>query len=229
MRALLVVLAALLTVPSAAAQSPPPDVLPDSVRATLQIELREMALTDQRVRYMESYGTFSPCVADSLRLVMQDLPIDAYIEKNRALRAEAAERTTPAEQTAMRRIAADTDAVIFRRLREIIVAYGWPSEERVGIDVSPVVFLLHAAHEMDAMRPLLLAEVRAGRMPARDFATAMDKARKVRGDLQLYGTGDEYDPETKTVQPPRIASIEATDAARREIGLSPLEAYRLAE
>ena len=44
----------------AVAQPSPPDPLPDSVRQRLQVELREMKRTDQRVRFMVGYGTFRP-------------------------------------------------------------------------------------------------------------------------------------------------------------------------
>ena len=227
MRPLLVLLA--LTT-AAASQPAPPDPLPDSVRARLQVELREMKRTDQRVRAMYQYGTFSPCVADSLQRALDALPsTEAVIRRTQQLSAEARARTSDAEKAVLLQILQDADTVILTRLRGIIASYGWPSAERTGADVNPVVFLLHAAGSMDELRPTLLAEVRAGRMPARTFATALDKARKVRGELQLYGTGDEYDPETGTIEPPRIADIDATNAARREIGLPPLARYRLAE
>ncbi|MEL6614189.1 MAG: DUF6624 domain-containing protein [Bacteroidota bacterium] len=213
----------------ATAQTPPPDVLPDSVRQRLQVELRQMKLADQRVRYMHAYGTFSPCTADSLRQVLSALPIRENIERSQALRAEAEARTSPEEKAVLLQMMTDTDAIHLARLREIIADHGWPSDERTGADADPVVFLLHAPHKMDEMREELLVEVRAGRLPAREFAMAMDKARKVRGENQLYGTGDEYDPETKTVQPPVVDSIEATNAARRAIGMPPLTEYRTAE
>lgn len=212
-----------------AAQPTPPDALPDSVRQRLQIELEQMARADQRARYMHTYGTFSPCVADSLRQVLSALPIHEHIERSQALRAEADARTSPEEQAVLLQMQIDTDAVNLARLRAIIAEHGWPSDERTGADADPVVFLLHAPHAMDEMREELLAEVRAGRLPAREYAMAMDKARKVRGENQLYGTGDEYDSATESIVPPRIDSIEATNAARREIGMPPLTEYRLAE
>ena len=227
-RSTLLALAALV-VPAVAAQTAPPDVLPDSVRAALQVELREMALADQRVRYMLLAGTFSPCAADSLRLALQDLSVEERLARDAALRAEAEGRTTPADRAVLRRIAQDTDRATLARLREIVAEHGWPSDERTGADAHPVVFLLHAPDAFDEMAPELLAEVHAGRLPAREFAMAADKARVVRGELQLYGTGDEFDPETRSVLPPRVADIDATNAARAAIGLPPLERYRPAE
>jgi hypothetical protein len=184
---------------------------------------------DQRVRTMEMAGTLSPCVADSVRHLFEGLSMEEHIALSQALRAEAEARLTPHERAVILRVQRETDAAHLARLREIIAEHGWPGDDRTGADASPVVFLLHSPHKMDEMRDELLAEVHAGRLPAREFAMAMDKARKVRGELQLYGTGDEFDPATGTVRPPRVASIEATNAARAEIGLGPLAEYREAE
>lgn len=225
-------LAALLLLASTAtAQPSPPDALPDSVRHELQLELRQMNAADQRARYMSLAGTFSPCVADSLQRVLQGFPIEESIAVRQRIRAEAAARTTPQERALLVRMMRATDAANLARLREIIDAHGWPSDERTGADVSPVVFLLHAPHAMDEMRATLLAEVQAGRLPGRELAMALDKSRKVRGELQLYGTGDEYDAATQALAPPRVADLGVTNAARRELGLPPLGEgeYRLAE
>ena len=181
------------------------------------------------MRYMYEYGTFSPCVADSLRLALQDLPVEDNIARSQALRAEADARLSPDEKAVLLQIMTETDASIFARLMEITALHGWPSDDRTGADVSPVVFLLHAPHRIAEVRERLLAEVHAGRLPARHFAMAVDKSRIVRGERQLYGSGDEFDAETQTIAPPRIDSIEATNSARREIGLEPLAEYRLAE
>ena len=222
-------LLAFLLVPAlAGAQVPPPEVLPDSVRERLQIELREMLRTDQRVRTMYTYGTFSPCEADSLQRSLRGLDTETYIERSQAMRAEAQARTTPAERAVLLQIMHDADAAMLARLQAIIAEHGWPSDERTDADVNPVVFLLHVPHAIAGMREVLLAEVAAGRLPATHFAMAVDKSLNVQGELQLYGTAEEYDPAAQRLLPPRIASIEATNAARAQIGLPPLEAYRIA-
>ena len=220
------ILAVLLLAAAASAQTAPHDVLSDSVRSALQIELRHMAETDQRVRSMYEFGTFSPCAADSIRQSLDGLPMDEQFAREQTLRAEAEARTNSVERDILRRMMNDADYAIQERLREIIAEHGWPSDERTGADVSPVVFLLHAPDRMDEMRDELMAEVRAGRLPAREFAMAIDKSRVVYGELQLYGTGNEFDSATQSVQPPRVADIDATNAARAAIGLDPLDAYR---
>ena len=213
---------------SATAQTAPHDALPDSVRHRLQVELREMLRTDQRVRNMFEFGTLSPCVADSIDNAMKDLSTEDNIAQTQALRAQANARLSAVEKEILLQNMRDADRRILARLRSIIAEHGWPSDERTGADVHPVVFLLHAPQAIGEMTPTLLAEVAAGRLPAREFALAFDKSRVVRGELQLYGTGDEYDSATQTIAPPRVDDIEATNAARAEIGLDPLERYRLA-
>lgn len=229
MRTTLLLLVSLLAL-DVAAQPRPPDALADSVREGLRIELREMMRADERARYMSMAGTFSPCRADSVRRALKDLPAAEYIARRRALRAEAAERLTEAEADRLLAMQIDVDERNVARLREITERYGWPDSTRIGGDVEPFLFLLHTAPDtLDAMLPALRAEVDAGRMPAMHYASAVDKSRKIRGLLQLYGTGDEFDPVTRTVGPPRIASIDETNSARREIGLPPLDAYEIAE
>ena len=218
-----------LAAPGLAAQTGPPSPLPDSVRQVLRVELREMASADQRVRYQEMAGTFSPCVADSVRLALRDLEPEDYLAQSRALEARAQTQTTPAERTVLAQIRRDTDRANIARLRAIVAEHGWPSDRRTGADAHPVVFLLHAPDRFDKLAPALRAEVAAGRMPAGEFAMAADKARVDRGEPQLYGTGDEFDAETGTVGPPRVADIDRTNAARAEIGLPPLGRYRLAD
>lgn len=203
------------------------DPLPDSVRALLQVELREMLRADQFVRYQQPFGLFSPCRADSLKQALSGLSVEDRFAREAELKAEADARTSDAEKAVLLQMMIDTDARTLVRLRRILDAHGWPAPERTGSDVNPVVFLLHTPPDsVDALRPQLLAEVRAGRMPARHFAAAVDKSRIVRGLNQLYGSGQEFDPETQALVPPRVDDIEATNAARREIGLGPLVEYR---
>lgn len=229
MRTTLLLLVSLLAL-DVAAQPRPPDALADSVREGLRIELREMMRADQRARYMSMAGTFSPCEADSVRRALKDLPVSENFARSRVLRAEAAERLTEAEKDRLLAMQIDVDERNVARLREITEEYGWPDPTRIGGDVEPFLFLLHTSPDtLDAMLPALRAEVEAGRMPAQHYASAVDKSRKIRGLLQLYGTGDEFDPATRTVGPPKIASIDETNAARREIGLPPLDEYEIVE
>lgn len=214
-----------MSTPLASAQAP----LDAPTQERLRLELREMMAADQRVRYMTMFGTFSPCEADSIAALLADLDAADYFARRQELEAEAEARLSQAERDVLLARQQATDAANIERLRAIVDAYGWPDSTRIGGSTNPFVFLLHAHPDtLDAMLPVLRREVDAGRMPPLQYARAVDKQRKIRGALQLYGSGEEFDPETRSLMPPRIADIEATNAARAAIGLPPLEAYRLA-
>jgi len=79
---------------------------------------------------------------------------------------------------------------------------------------------------------LLRAEVDAGRMPARTYATFYDNILgKIMRKPQLYGTNEQFDAASGQVLPPEIGSLETANAARKELGLPELKEgeYRLAE
>ena len=191
----------------------------------LRVELREMLAADKRVRHMAAFGTFSPCEADSIAASLSGLEVEDYIPRYQALKAEG--RLSAAEREVLLAMQVRTDESNVARLREIVAEYGWPDSSRIGGEGNPFIFLLHTPPDtLDAMLPILLRETEAGRMPPTDYARAADKQRKIRGQLQLYGTGDEFDPTTGTIGPSRVASIEETNAARRAIGLPPLDEYK---
>lgn len=222
---LLLALLVLGAVPAAAQSG-----LDPKMRVALRVEIADMMALDQRVRYMNTVGTFDGAYADSVGRVLAALPFEEHVAASDSLRTAAAERLTDAERSALRQIMWDADLANITRLREIVDAYGWPDSARIGGSANPFILLLHTSPDtLEAFLPALQAEVRAGRMPAVHYAMAVDKSRKIRGEHQLYGTGDEYDPATGAVAPPRVDDIEATNAARAAIGLEPLEAYRLAD
>jgi hypothetical protein len=102
--------------------------------------------------------------------------------------------------------------------------YGWPSEEILGekSKVSPMLFNIPLSKYED-MQPLLYQEMKAGRMEAILYAKFIDNMRLNQDRLQLYGTFVEFDKDMK-LSLPVIENLEATNQARKEIGLPPLEA-----
>ncbi|MFI4896449.1 MAG: DUF6624 domain-containing protein, partial [Phycisphaerales bacterium JB059] len=75
----------------------------------------------------------------------------------------------------------------------------------------------------------LREETLAGRMPPKQYAVIADRKLQHDGKPQIYGTARAFDAKTRTVLPPAIVSIEATNAARAEIGLGALEEYRITD
>ncbi|MGB3543074.1 DUF6624 domain-containing protein [Rubrivirga sp.] len=152
--------------------------------------------------------------------------LSAYLEGEAVLEAEAEARLSDAERDHPLAMQIAVDDANVARLREITEEHGWPHSDRIGGDTNTFIFLLRTHPDtLEAMLPLLRREVGAGRMPAESYARAVDKGRFIRRQPQLYGTSGVFDPETRTVRPPHIESIESSNAARAEIGLEPLEDY----
>ena len=103
--------------------------------------------------------------------------------------------------------------------------YGWLDETVLDSTIDPMILLFHTPIEtIDKMQTLLLAEVKAERMPPIQYATYVDNMRmKSGGKPQLYGTGEEYDIVLGATVPPLIENIDSTNAARRAIGLPELK------
>ncbi|MEM1056613.1 MAG: DUF6624 domain-containing protein [Bacteroidota bacterium] len=217
-----------LLAPTATAQ--PASPLDEDIQRALRTEIAEMLHRDQQVRYMQTVGTFSPALADSIGEVLSALPMEEYLAMTDSLEREAEQRLTQAEQDSLIAIMRTADRAHIVRLREIVETHGWPDSTRIGGSSNPFIFLLHTSPDtLESMLDLLRTEVDAGRMAPRQFAMAVDKSRKIRGERQLYGSGMEFDPETRSMVPPVVDSIDATNRAREAIGLPPLTEYRLPE
>ncbi len=79
------------------------------------------------------------------------------------------------------------------RLREILLAHGWPTAARVGEDAARCAWLVaqHADRQLDVQRlalRLLGERVAAGEAPARQEAFLDDRVRVNEGRRQRYGT-----------------------------------------
>jgi hypothetical protein len=77
--------------------------------------------------------------------------------------------------------------------------------------------------------PHLRREVDAGRMEPKPYAMIFDRKQHHAGQPQLYGLMQAFDSQTQSVLPPAIVDIEATNKARAEIGMEPLEEYRITD
>ena len=125
-------------------------------------------------------------------------------------------------------------------LSAIIKEFGYPGPHRIGMERDRVLaLLLHPPVGRDEvedhtkeMCKLLLPEVKAGRMEAESYAKYVDNMRgKILRLPQLYGTNKQFDRATGKIRPGLIEDLEATNQARREIGMPELKEgeYRLWE
>lgn len=123
------------------------------------------------------------------------------------------------------------DQVITNELMHLIELNGWPTAETAGDEFpSPVPMLIHMPmSDMERVLPILRIEVLAERMPPDPYAMIYDRKQQHDGKPQLYGKSLAFDFETQSVLPAAIIDIEATNKARLEIGLDPLEEYRITD
>jgi len=122
-------------------------------------------------------------------------------------------------------------------LRGLLNTYGYlPKSILKEKHYLQVLLLLHPPKDWNvklyqkSYSKLFLHEIKAGRMPAKDFANFYDNIQtKILREPQLYGTNKQYDKESKSILPPIIRDLKETNKARKEIGLPPLKEgeYRL--
>jgi len=190
----------------------------------LQAALVEMDRTDQLHRTAVSWGTTDP--KELARL--EALDDAAHLEEAKRRWREGVRLPKEVERQLMARQRV-LDQANFEQLIRWVKAYGYPDPERLGIEApSPVAVLIHADNEWFApVKQLLREEARQGRMNAKEFAAVSDRKAQHAGQRQLYGTCRRFDPKTNQVLPPEIEDIEQSNRARKEIGLPPLEEYRI--
>ncbi|MPQ48593.1 hypothetical protein GCQ56_16430 [Marinifilum sp. N1E240] len=112
-------------------------------------------------------------------------------------------------------------------LRGMLNTYGYlPKSILKEKHYLQVLLLLHPPKDWDvklyqeSYTQLFLHEIKAGRMPAKDFANFYDNMQaKILREPQLYGTNKQYDNESKSILPPIIRDLQETNKARVEIGL----------
>ncbi len=190
----------------------------------LRTGLVEMNRTDQLHRTKVSWGTTDPKELARLKA----LDDDAHLEEAKRRWREGIKLPKEVEQDLMAKQRV-LDEANFQRLEGWVKAYGYPDPERLGLDApSPIAVLIHADNEwFDSVASLLREEARRGRMPAKEYAAVSDRKAQHAGRRQLYGMCRRFDPKTNKVLPPEIEDIEKTNKARKEIGLPPLEEYRI--
>lgn len=112
-----------------------------------------------------------------------------------------------------------------------VQACGWPSEVLLGEGTPSMVPVLIHMQMDDAewVLPVLRDEVLAGRMEPSPYAMIYDRKQQHEGQPQLYGMTQAFDAKTRTVLAPAIVSLEETNAARAEIGMEPIEDYRITD
>lgn len=197
---------------------------PEQLKA-LAVEMTEMARLDQLHRSAVQWGTVDPDELARLDALDDDATMKEWVRRERegiALDPKL-EKELMAKQNKI-------DKANVTRLAEIIKASGYPDPARYEVDFpSPEPILIHAQLEdYLPLQSLLLKEAQAGRMRPKAFAAIYDRKLQHSGKVQLYGTGFAIDIKTGETLPPEVEDIDATNKARKELGLPPLLEYRIA-
>lgn len=113
------------------------------------------------------------------------------------------------------------------RLKELILQYGWPDEEKAGKDGAEAAWLIvqHAIGDPQFQRESLLliqASASAGRIPLWHAAYLEDRIAMHEGRPQRYGTQWMDDPVDGRIRPWKLADAERVNELRAATGLAPL-------
>lgn len=118
------------------------------------------------------------------------------------------------------------DAAHRARLKEIFEKHGWPGRSLVGTDASTKTLLLvrlqDAALRIEYL-PLLERAMKAGELPASDYAQLVDQMRLEQGRAVVYGAIPWVWTANGKQIPVEIEDAEHVDERRRAIGLEPLK------
>jgi hypothetical protein len=113
------------------------------------------------------------------------------------------------------------------RLRALIAAYGWPSEDIAGKDGAEAAWLIvqHAIGEPEFQLhalSLIRTSAEQGRTPAWHAAYLEDRIAMHEGRPQRFGTQWIDDPRDGRARPWQLADPEHVNELRASVGLAPL-------
>jgi hypothetical protein len=142
-----------------------------------------------------------------------------------ALRAELLD-LKEADQAFRQRLHEEAEAEAARtvRIREIVVAHGWPGRALVGDDGASAAWLLvqHADDDpefQDRALELMGEAVDAAEADPGELAYLTDRVRVAQGKPQVYGT--QFGP----TGPHPIEHPDTLDERRKSLGLEPFDDY----
>lgn len=204
-----------------------------SEKVLIQKIFEEMSITDQLYRNKLAKGTLDETISAKIDSVYNNEGVQAgYIyEKSLNLSLPKAVKDSLWE------LQAALDLQNHLTLKGLWATYGYiPKEVIKEKQYIQFLILTHPPKDWDVptylqdYSELLIAEVKAGRMPAMSYASFYDNMKaKILREPQLYGTNQVFSSKTNTILPPVIQDLEKTNLARQEIGLPILKKgeYRL--
>jgi len=213
------------------------------VRAELSVEevefvqstFNDIKKSDQLYRPILSAGTLDPTKLAKLDSLYKGDDVLAVFEYKKSIPDEL----TKPQRDSLSKLQRQLDFTNHMIMRGIWDRYGWISKE--VIEENNFVQILHLLHPpleknqipeyTENYKAKLLPEVKAGRMPAKTYASFIDNMLgKILREPQLYGTNGQFNPETNEILPPMIKDLSESNTARKALGLPPLKEgeYRIA-
>jgi len=188
-------------------------------------EIEMMAEEDQRERSILGLGTLNDSILKLDNKLRETATMEEYIIFSNTIKKVL----TKKQVDSLKQVQNQTDYRNYRRIKNIIKHFGYPSPERLGIDRDRVYpMLLHPPQSsflkveqyLEEMSALLKIEVFKNRMDGLLYATFHDNIlSKVLQKNSLYGTTKTINSKTGKVSLGIIDDINLTNKKRREIGL----------
>lgn len=216
---------------TATESSEPKSELSETDKRIIRLRIEMIMFKDQQFRDYLAYGT-----TDDEKISQFDKLSES--EQMKWLFAKDKEKLPEETRKLLHQLQRKNDKENLAEFISIVKEFGYPSDKRIGLEQGRVfALLLHPPVDRDEveahtreMCKLLLPEVKAGRMEAKTYAVFVDNQRgKILRLPQLYGTNKQFNRATGKILPPIIEDLEASNRARREIGMPELKEgeYRL--
>ncbi|MEM1220022.1 MAG: hypothetical protein AAGH79_13970 [Bacteroidota bacterium] len=223
----LVILVSVLSSLHLNAQGQRERVLSDDEQVWLYDMLSQIAERDQQCRSYLQWETLDEGILANIDSIFDNQGVEAGIIYHQSLALKLSE----AVEDSLWQVQHQLDLENHLLLRGIWQQYGYlPESVTKDLDYVQILTLLHPPKDwsvevyLEEYKALFLPEVKAQRMPPMRYANFVDNIRgKILGWPQLYGTNQIFDKKTGTVKDPVLEDLAASNAARAEIGLPPLE------
>ncbi len=180
----------------------------DSIRH----EITRMIADDQRYRWMIMFGELD----DTRIAAMRQWDETAQWKRIKDAMKDRV-GISRAQKDSLEQLQDRIDSANIVALTGIIRTYGYPKKYVQDGDVA--LMLLHTPLSLidSNFFPMLMAEVKNGNMPGIEYAEVFDKIQLVRRQPELYFVMEHKD------KPTSPADLDATNNARKELGLPPLK------
>lgn len=202
-------------------------ILTEAEKIKLITETKSMMDLDQKYRSILALGTMNPELVKKNTEMSEKATLEEYMAFLKTIKKDI----TQPQSDSLQKLQNQLDYNNYINLKSIIANYGYPSKERLGVSEDNLfVILLHPPVQLDPkkylneMQSLLIKEVYAKRMEAKQFAMFVDDIKaKILNEPQIYGTINPFDTNTMKMGLPIIENLISTNKKRKEIGLVELK------